>query len=618
MKKNFCLALTLLLTMMLDMNASVKITRIDPTFWYVGMKQKSLQLMVYGANIGTANVKVDDPTVKLDSIVRLESPNYLLVYLNVPETASPGNVKLVFTQNGSNTTKLYELKARTCKPEDRIGFSSSDVLYLLMPDRFANGNTDNDKLKWMSPYKVDRHDPNARHGGDLTGIEKHLDYFTDLGVTTLWFTPILENNMKDGSYHGYAITDYYKVDPRFGSNADYVRLIQEAHSKGLKIVMDMIFNHCGSEHFWLKDMPSKNWFNNPDYKNHYIQTSERLTPIFDLYASEHDLNLATNGWFAPQMPDLNQKNPYVLRYLIQSSKFWIEYANIDGIRMDTYPYADYDAMADWTNEMNNEYPHFNIVGEAWGLEPAYTASWQNNTRLTSKRNSGLKTVMDFSLMQQMNDAKVEETDADKGFGRVYNNFVYDYLYADVSHVMAFFENHDTERFLGNGCDTGALKQAYALLLTIPRIPQIYYGSEVLLNGVRKVSDGNVRKDFPGGWDGDAVNAFSGAGMTTAQIDMHDFVRKILHWRKGNDVISKGTMKHFIPYKGIYVYQRELNGKRVIVILNGTTKTNEFNPSDFSELFVQSHIGKDILSEKSIDFSGNFIMAPRQSMIVEMQ
>jgi|WetSurMetagenome_2_1015567.scaffolds.fasta_scaffold89170_2 neopullulanase len=618
MLRNFCLAFVLSVVTVFNVNATVKITRIDPAFWYAGMKQTTLQLMVYGPDIRSADVKVDDPVIKIDSIVRLESHNYLLIYLNVPATASPGNVKLVFTQNGSKTTMLYELKTRTCKPEDRIGFSSSDVLYLLMPDRFANGKPNNDQLKWMSPYKVDRHDPSARHGGDLAGIEKHLDYFTDLGVTALWFTPILENNMKGGSYHGYAITDYYNVDPRFGSNEEYVQLIKAAHQKGLKVVMDMVFNHCGSEHIWIKDMPSKDWFNHSDYKNHYVQTSYRLTPVLDPYASDKDMDEAVNGWFVPTMPDLNQKNPHVMRYLIQNSKFWIEYAGINGIRMDTYPYADYNAMSEWTREIQDEYPNFNIVGETWCTQSAYTAAWQKDSRLLVNRNSGLKTVMDFSFWDQINKAKHEETDADNGLGHIYSNFVYDYLYTDVSHIMAFFENHDTDRFIGDSNDTDMLKQAYVLLLTIPRIPQIYYGSEVLLGGVKKVTDGNVRKDFPGGWDGDAVNAFTGAGMTAAQTDMHNFVRKILHWRKGNEVISRGTMKHFIPYKGIYVYQRELNGKRVIVILNGTTKTNEFNPSDFSELFVQSHIGKDILSDKSINFSDKFIMAPRQSMIMEMQ
>lgn len=619
MLRNIYITFVLSVVTILNMNASsLKVTRIDPSFWYVGMKQTSLQLMVYGPDIRDAQVKVDYPQVTVDSIVKLESPNYLLLYLNIPVNAAPGNMKITFSQKGKQLTKLYELKQRTRKGDDRQGFTSADVLYLLMPDRFANGNPANDQLKNMSPYVVDRNNPNLRHGGDLAGIEKHLDYFTDLGVTALWFTPVLENNMKGGSYHGYAVTDYYKIDPRFGTNSDYVHLIDSVHHKGLKVVMDMIFNHCGSEHPWLLDMPSKDWFNHSDYKNHYVQTSYRLTPVVDPYASKKDLDETTNGWFVPSMPDLNQTNPHVMRYLIQNSKFWIEYANIDGIRMDTYPYADYDAMSGWMKEMNEEYPNFNIVGEVWCTEPAYSAYWQKDSKLSSPRNSNLKTVMDFGFYSKINMAKHEETDGDHGLGRIYDNLVYDYLYPNPQCVMAFFENHDTDRFLGNSSDSAMLKQAYVILLTLPRIPQLYYGTEVMINGVKNVTDGYVRKDFPGGWQGDKVNAFTGDGLTPMQVNMHDFVKTLLHWRNGNEVISKGEMKHFIPLNGIYVYQRKLNDKRVIVILNGTNKSNEFKVSDYSELFIQSHVGRDVINGQSVDFSTGFTLAPRQSMIVEMQ
>jgi neopullulanase len=616
--RNMFLLLILFMIGVLDMDAAtITISRIDPAYWYVGMKQTELQLMVYGPDIRRTDVKVDDPLVTLKEIVRLDSPNYLLVYLNVPTYAPSGKVKLIFTFGKKKLVKYYELKQRNISPDKRIGFDSSDVLYMLMPDRFANGDSTNDQIKGMLPYKVNREDPNARHGGDLAGIEKHLNYFADLGVTALWFTPVLENDMEGGSYHGYATTDYYKIDPRLGSNEEYRKLVDEAHADGLKVVMDMIFNHCGSEHPWIKDMPSKDWFNHPDYKKHFVQTSYRLTPIVDPYASKYDKDLTTDGWFVQSMPDLNQTNPHVMRYLIQNSKFWIEYAGIDGIRMDTYPYADYDAMASWMKEINDEYPNFNVVGETWVTQPAYTAYWQKDSKLSAPRNSNLKTVMDFSFWDKMNQAKHEETDTDHGLGRIYNNFVYDYLYKDPLHVMAFFENHDTDRFLGNSQDFAILKQAYVLLLTMPRIPQLYYGTEVMMNGVKNISDGYVRKDFPGGWQSDKRSAFTYQGRTKVQNDMYNFVKNILHWRQGNKLISKGSMIHFAPQNGIYVYQRAFKGKRVLVILNGTSQNREMNLTNYQEVLKDCLVGHDIIGGEQVDLAKNISLLPRQSMILDL-
>lgn len=511
--KKFLLSLSLMLSIM-TVNAAVKVDRIDPTNWFVGMKNPSLQLMVYGEGIRSAEVTTDYAGVKVDSIVRLDSPNYLLVYLNLKD-AKPGEMTLVF-KNGKSTKKVkYELKAREKRGEERMGFTNADVLYMLMPDRFADGDPKNNDIKGMNTYKTDRSQPSLRHGGDLEGIRQHLDYFNELGVTALWFTPVLENNSPDGNgfstYHGYATTDYYRVDPRFGTNEEYRRLTDEAHAKGLKVVMDMIFNHCGFEHPWVNDMPSKDWLNTPDWlydrkdktkpetNEKYLQTSYKLTPIVDPYASEVDFKETVDGWFVPTMPDLNQRNPHVIKYLIQNSEWWIETVGIDGIRMDTYPYADADAMALWMKTLDEEYPNFNVVGETWVTEPAYTATWQKDSKL-AKKNSYLKTVMDFSFYDKINQAKREDTDGfNTGLNRIYNNFVYDYLYPNPSSVMAFIENHDTDRFLGNGKDSTALKQALAILLTANRIPQLYYGTEVLMNGTKEVTDGNVRKDFPGGF-----------------------------------------------------------------------------------------------------------------------
>lgn len=600
------------------MNAASKIDKIDPSFWYVGMKNPELQLMVYGKNISSCDVSVNYPGVHLSSIVKLESPNYLLVYLTLDKDVKAGNIELTFTQGNKKEIKYYELKARAKKGSERIGFDSSDVLYMLMPDRFANGNAANDNDKTLSPSTVDRKDPNARHGGDLAGIEKHLDYFNELGITALWFTPVLENSMTGGSYHGYATTNYYNVDPRFGTNNEYKNLIDKAHNKGLKIVMDMIFNHCGSEHPWLKDMPSHDWFNFPDYEKNFVQTNFKLTPHVDPYSSDYDFKTMNDGWFVRSMPDLNQRNPHVLRYLIQNSFWWIEFAGIDGIRMDTYPYADFDGMAKWMKEINEEYPNFNVVGESWVTEPAYTAYWQKDSKLAAPRNSNLKTVMDFSFYDKINQAKNEESTEDwKGLNRIYNNFVYDYLYPNPLSVMAFLDNHDTNRFLEDGNDIAELKQAVTLLLTIPRIPQLYYGTEIMMNGRKNVSDGYVRKDFPGGWAGDAQNAFTREGRSPQQNEIFDYISKLLHWRKDNAVISEGTMKHFIPQNGIYVYVRSFEGKADMVILNGTNKEQVLPIKHYAEVINNVTTGKDIISEKNIDLTKDITLNPKQSMIIEL-
>ena len=630
----------LLLGTTLTMNAAVKIDRIEPTDWYVGLKDASLQLMVYGKDIKTADVTTDYPGVKIDSLVRLDSPNYLLVYMNVKD-AQPGTMTLLFQQGKQKKKVNYTLKAREKKGEERYGFSNADVLYMLMPDRFASGRTDNDQIKGMRPYKNDRTQPSLRHGGDLEGIRQHLDYFKELGVTALWFTPVLENDSPDhgtqSTYHGYATTNYYRVDPRFGSNEEYRQLCDEAHAKGIKIVMDMIFNHSGFEHPWTLDMPSKDWLNTPEWlspenqakavemktmdgaakvNDKYLQTSYKLTPVVDPYASKIDLHETVDGWFVPTMPDLNQRNPHVIKYLIQNSIWWIETVGIDGIRMDTYPYADRDAMAQWMKIIGEEYPNFNTVGETWVTEPAYTAAWQKGSKL-SEKNSYLPTVMDFAFYDRINQAKNEETDAWwNGFNRIYNNFVYDYLYPNPSNVMAFLENHDTDRFLGEGKDTVALKQALALLLTVNRTPQLYYGTEVLMNGTKHITDGNVRKDFPGGFPGDTKNCFTREGRTQAENAMFDWLSRLLHWRQGNDVIIKGKQTQFIPFNGIYVIARQYNGKTVLTILNGNHKQADMQLDRYAEVIGNTTAAKDVITGRTVKLDRKLSLKSRQTLILE--
>ncbi|MBO4720580.1 MAG: glycoside hydrolase family 13 protein [Prevotella sp.] len=635
--RRILLVTAILMANVMTMSAVKKpvINRIEPTDWYVGLKNPSVQLMVYGPGIrDVADVTTDYPGVRIDSLVRLDSPNYLLIYMNVRD-AQPGTMTLTFkgekVRKGGSEKVSYVLKAREKSGAERMGFTNADVLYMLMPDRFAQGANHPTQVKDMRTYKEDRTQPSLRHGGDLNGIREHLDYFNELGVTALWLTPVLENDSPDdergySTYHGYATTNYYRVDPRFGTNEDYKNLCDEAHAKGLKVVMDMIFNHSGFEHPWTHDMPSKDWLNLPEWlvesggtskpTASFQQTSYKLTPVKDPYASKVDLKETVEGWFVPTMPDLNQRNPHVMTYLIQNSKWWIETIGIDGIRMDTYPYADAKAMARWMKELDEEYPNFNTVGETWVTEPAYTAAWQKDSKL-SEENTYLKTVMDFSFFDKLNQAKNEETDDWwNGLNRLYNSFVYDYLYPNPSSVMAFIENHDTDRFLGNGKDTLALKQALTLLLIVNRTPQLYYGTEVLMNGTKEVTDGNVRKDFPGGFPGDTHNCFTKEGRTKAEQSMFSWLSRLLHWRQGNEVITKGRQIQFIPYNGIYVVARQYKGKTALAVLNGTSKPATLDVSRYAEVIGSATRVKDILTNRTYDLSKNIELKPRQSLILE--
>ncbi len=635
----------------------VNVKRIDPTNWYVGLKNPSVQLMVYGNGIRQADVSTSYPGAVIDSLVRLDSPNYLLIYMNLKD-AQPGEMTLNFQIGKQKKAVKYQLKQREMSGDKRMGFTNEDVLYMLMPDRFASsGKYTKTPVKGLRPYTVDRNKPSLRHGGDLEGLRQHLDYFNDLGVTALWFTPVLENDSPDqfeySTYHGYATTDYYRVDPRFGTNEEYRLLTDEAHQKGLKIVMDMIFNHCGFEHPWVHDMPSNDWFNlhewlkesggTSDSRNtSFLQTSYKLTPVRDPYASEIDKKETVEGWFVSTMPDLNQNNPYVMDYLVQNSIWWIETIGIDGIRMDTYPYAFEGGMARWMKTLDEEYPNFNVVGETWVTDPAYTASWQKDSRLVKSRgcekcneghegnlapskaccsstNSFLKTVMDFSFQEKLDSAKHEETDGWwRGYNRLYQSFVYDYLYEDPNHVMAFLDNHDTNRFLENGQDSLALKQALALLLTIPRIPQLYYGTEIMMNGTKERTDGNVRKDFPGGFPDDARSAFTAEGRTQAENNMFNYLSCLLHWRQGNEVITKGRMTQFIPRRGVYVIARQYQGKTVMTILNGTTHPAKLEVKRYAEVLGDAKLVRDVPTGRMIDVSRDVELTPRQTLVLEFE
>ena len=590
------------------------IKKTAPEFWWAGMKNPELQILLYGEQISNADVTLTGKGVILKEVVKQENPNYLLLYLDLTE--ADAQTLTIRLKQGKKLTEIpYELKARIRKGEDIKGFTAEDVLYLVMPDRFANGNQENDIIKGMKESTTDRNNLYARHGGDLQGIANHLTYISDLGATAIWLNPTQENDMKEGSYHGYAITDYYQIDRRFGTNQEFKELVKQAHSQGLKVVMDMIFNHCGNENYLFADKPSKEWFN---FSSNYVQTSFKTANVMDIHASNYERRIATDGWFASVMPDFNQRNRHVARYLIQNSIWWIEYAGINGIRQDTHSYADFDFMSQWCKEVNEEYPYFNIVGETWLNSNVQIAYWQKDSKIAAPKNSYLPTVMDFPLQGLMNQAFDEETgEWGGGLYRLYDYLSQDLVYANPMGLLTFLDNHDTSRFAADEDKANNLtryKQALAFMLTTRGIPQIYYGTEILMSGNKGNGDGALRRDFPGGWKGDEINAFSEKGRTALQNEAFNYTRKLLQWRKGNLAVTKGNMKHFSIRQGVYVYQREYNGQSVVVFMNGTNSSQELELTPYREV-LPSDSSTDLLSEKTIKLTDKLSLNPRETLIL---
>ncbi len=594
---------------------AMEVSRMEPSFWWTGMKNSELQIMLYGKDIVKSKIQVDYEGVRIKEIVQVENPNYLFVYLELKDNARPGIMQIELIEGKNTIRKPFELKQRSNRP-GAMGFSSGDVMYLITPDRFVNGIPENDNLDTV---KVNRQRPGSRHGGDLRGIINKLDYIEDLGFTTVWLNPVLENRMPGGSYHGYAITDFYNVDPRFGTNEEYCELVDKAHEKGMKVVMDMIFNHCGSSHWWMKDMPASDWLNN---QGNFVQTTHYKWTLMDIHAPESEKDILVNGWFGRGMPDLNQRNRHLATYLIQNSIWWIEYARIDGIRQDTHPYADYDFMARWCQEVENEYPDFNIVGEAWYPRITASAWWQGNSP-NNNSNSHLKTVMDFDLSFTAKDAFTDESSSregsEAGLFKLYEVIAQDYLFADPDNILTFLDNHDLGRFMKKEeKDLRRYKQAIAFLLTTRGIPQIYYGTEILMYGEKKDGDGNIRKDFPGGWPDDEVDAFTKEGRTLLQNEAWDYMQKILHWRKMSSPVKEGKLIHYTPDRtGCYVYARIKDGQTVLVVLNGTDNEQLLPMSRFSEVIGKHQAGKDIITGKSVSVAETVKLPPRGVFIIDL-
>jgi len=597
----------------LNMNAA-GLDHVHPLNWWSGMQESRLQIMLHGENIGSCEVSLaESQGIELIETQRVENPNYLFVYVDLKE-AQPQTFQIELTQPGDKQPSIrqpYQILQRDGHQPDPFG--PQDVLYLLMPDRFINANAALDNVPGLIEPAVQRYDKktnphdSGRHGGDLKGIASALNYLQQLGITALWPTPVQIN---DGpcSYHGYAITDYYQIDPRLGSNEEYKALVDNCHRHGIKMVMDLVFNHCGVNNFLFRDLPQKDWFNND---SQFVQSVYRTGSVSDIHASHHDRSLTTDGWFVESMPDFNQRNPLVKDYLIQSSVWWVEYAGIDGIRQDTYPYADREMMAEWNLRLDREYPGFNVVGETWINHAVGVAYWQKDSKL-SDFNSQLKSVMDFPLMSLLNKVVDEESnDWSDGLAKVYEYISGDIVYADPNYLLTFLGNHDTDRFASNAekaADIDRYKQALALLLTLRGIPQLYYGDEIGEYGNRSKGDGMFRQDFP-------LEALQKKGRSKLQRQYHDYTSRLLNWRKGCEAVQTGALTHFSIYQGCYVYSRYTDQQRVTVIINGTSKKVNLELGRYAEV-LPANRAIDIVSGKGTDLGEKLTLKPRQVFILE--
>jgi len=617
-KNKIIFSIVLLISFLTPFSASsakYEIQRLEPPFWWTGMTNHNVQLLVYGLNIADLTPQISYPGVRIEEVVKVTNPDYLFVYLEISGDAMPGMLLIDFIKNNKKETSYsFQLFKREAGSSQRQGFSNSDVMYLITPDRFANGNPDNDNVPGMVDT-ANRQNPGGRHGGDIAGILQHLTYIGEMGFTAIWVNPVIENNMTEYSYHGYAATDFYKVDPRFGTNEEYHQLGLAAKEKSIKLIMDMIFNHCGSEHWWMKNLPSADWIN---YGGKLVSTNHQRSTIQDLYASKYDKKKFSDGWFVKTMPDLNQRNPLMADYLIQNSIWWIEYAALDGIRMDTYSYPDKDFMTRWTCEVLDEYPNFNIVGEEWSENPAIVAFWQRGKINPNGYVSCLPGMMDFPLQGALargltGDEKIYA----KGFVELYQMLANDFLYADPENLVIFPDNHDMSRFFTQvNEDFELYKMGIAFILTMRGIPQIYYGAEILMSNPGTTSHGIIRSDFPGGWKGDTINAFNATGLTTQQKEAQAFMKALLNFRKQSTVLQHGKLLHFAPEDGIYAYFRYDNQNVVMVVMNKNTEEKPVERNKFDEIISDFKTGKDAITKKSFDLD-NLIIPARSVLVLEL-
>jgi len=588
--------------------------RVEPANWWVGMQVPQLQLLVYGKDIASTTPQLNYPGVTLQRVTRVENSNYLFLDLLIDNAGTaPGKFDILFQKNNKTVNRYtYELLQRQPNSSNRASFTPADIIYLITPDRFANGDTTNDRVALLKEG-VTRTNENGRHGGDLKGVIDHLDYVHDMGFTAIWMTPALQNDQPDYSYHGYSITDFYNIDARMGTNQQYKELSEKAARLGIKIVMDMVFNHCGSEHWWMKDLPSKDWVN---FSDNIQYTNHRKTVAQDPHVAKSDSAMLSDGWFVKSMPDLNQKNPLLANYLIQNSIWWIEYAGLGGIRVDTYPYPDMYFMADWTKRIAAEYPNMNIAGEVWIDNPAVVAYWQRGKKNQNGYVSWLPSLMDFPVQGALIKALTEEEKYNAGgFLYLYDMLANDFQYANADNLVVFADNHDIRRVYNQlGKDEGLVKLALAFVLTSRGIPQLMYGTEINMEGL---TDGQIRSDFPGGWPGDTVSAFTGKGLSPATQAMQAFVKKLVRWRQGHPVLSAGKLVHYRPLKEAYVYMRYNEKGKVLVVLNKNKTALSLDLTPYRAELGTARQGVDVLTGNSIALDQPVTVPARSPLIIEI-
>lgn len=610
------------LTSLLSNFAFAQIQKVEPMFWWKGMKNPEVQILVYGKDISKYSIELSDQ-IKIKDIQKTENPNYVFVTVNTNDVNKSSFKINIKNKNKVVDSYTYELKDRQPNSANRSSFTSKDVVYLIMPDRFANGDESNDSKKVLTD-KANRSIPDSRHGGDLRGIINNVDYIQNLGATAVWLTPVNEDNEKQHSYHGYAQTDLYKIDGRYGTNEDYRELSHELNKRGMYLIQDYVTNHWGISHWMIQDLPSQDWIHKfPGGKDGFRRSNYRTTTQFDKNASEIDKKEALDGWFDYTMPDMNQSNPLVLNYLTQNAIWWIEYAELGGMRVDTYPYNNKEGMAKWVKAITTEYPNFNIVGEAWMYSPAHISYWQKDSKIAEidNYNSHLPSVMDFNLFSELPKAIKEEESWDKGMIKLYNSFTNDFLYPNVNNMFVFMENHDTERWneMMNG-NINDYKLGLSLISTVRGIPQVYYGSEIGMRGDKSKGDADIRRDFPGGWKADQKNAFTNEGRTLEQKQFHDFTAKVFNWRKNKEVIHSGKTKHYMPQQNVYVYFRYNEKESVMVVLNANPEKQTFKLDRFTESLDGITSGKEIISDKTfpIKSSEEISIDGKTAMIIELK
>lgn len=588
--------------------------RIEPSNWWVGMSYDNVQLIVHGKDISHRKVAIAYKGVILKETHQVENPNYLFLDVQVLPSAKSGTFPIVFSSKGQeDLSYTFELKERNKKPRAQ-GITSSDFIYLLMPDRFANGDMSNDTVAGMNEMGIDRSVVTARHGGDLQGVIRHLDYLQQLGITALWLTPVLENNEKSTSYHGYANTENYRIDRRYGTNELFRALTDSLHQRGMKMIMDIVPNHFGDRHWTMVDMPMKDWVHQwPSYTN----SNFRDQAVFDPYAAASDKERMANGWFDTHMPDMNQSNPYVQKYITQSNIWWIEYAGIDGFRIDTYPYNDPAFMSDWALQLKKEYPHLSLFGETWVHGVVNQAAFTEGNTINRGIDTHLPGVTDFQMLWAITDALTKPSGWDDGLVKIYTTLSNDFVYKKPSNNVVFLDNHDLSRFY-SVVDQNAdkLKSAIALLLTTRGIPQMYYGTEILLKGFTN-PDGLVREDFPGGWQGDKENKFVSSGRSQAENEMVDYISSLAHYRKKNPVLQTGKLMQYIPENGVYVYFRYNDDKTVMVVMNTGNKSAAVDLQRYEQRIKGFSKGYNIVTKSEVKDLTSISVPSYSTIIIEL-